>query len=243
LALQCFGANSRWEADALLANWRDALQALSNNECATLRAFSHQSEREFLVGLHAFLQDWMAAKLDPAHDAAEPTAPTGQSLSALLEGLPVLHQEIAFLTLTGYSQATLEKILRIAPAVAEEGLGRLRANYALLLERNEDTCLWPSAWLGIRQAARANFQKDCTPLRQLIRILDGQASWYDKTPAETHRSKCLHCLEVWSSLLEIVAWDRARKPYAAEKIEPLLAAVPVKLEKRKASLFARMLGK
>ena len=223
--------------------WRDALRALSANECATLRGFSHQSEREFLVGLRAFLQDWAATKLESSQDAADPPAPTVQTLGALLSGLPVLHQEIAFLTLAGYSQATLEKILRITPAVAGEGLGRLRASYAPVLERSEDRCLWPSAWIGICGAARAEEQKDCTPLRQLVRILDGQASWYDKTPAEEHRTKCLHCLELWTSLLEVVAWDRARQPWPAEKIEPLLAAIPVKQEKRKPSVFARMLGK
>ena len=78
----------------------------------------------------------------------------------------------------------------------------------------------PPAWLGICKSARANGQKDCTPLRQLIRILDGQASWYDKSPAEEHRSKCLHCLELWTSLLEVVAWDRARQPWPADKVEP-----------------------
>jgi hypothetical protein len=77
----------------------------------------------------------------------------------------------------------------------------------------------------------------------LIRILDGQASWYDKSPAEAHRTKCLHCLELWTSLLEVVAWDRMRQPWPAEKIEPLLAAIPLKQEKRMPSLFARMLGR
>jgi hypothetical protein len=216
---------------------------LSANECAVLRSFSHQSEREFLVGLRAFLLDWIGSKLESSQDAVDPAAPTVQALGALFRGLPVVHQEIAFLTLAGYSQATLEKILRISPAVAGEGLGRLRASYAPVLERSEDRCLWPAAWLGICGAARADGQKDCTPLRQLIRILDGQASWYDKSPAEEHRTKCLHCLELWTSLLEVVAWDRARQPWPAERIEHLLTAVPVREEKRKPSLLARMLGK
>ena len=28
---------------------------------------------------------------------------------------------------------------------------------------------------------------------------------------------CLHCLELWTSLLEVVAWDRARQPWPAEQ--------------------------
>ena len=243
MALQFFSVYSPWAPDACLDFWRDALGALSANECATLRGFSHQSEREFLVGLRAFLHEWAATKLASPQNAADSTAPTLQTLGALLGGLPLVHQEIAFLTLAGYSRGTLEKILRITPAVAGEGLGRLRASYAQVLERSEDRCLWPESWIGICGAVRADVQKECTPLRQLVRILDGQASWYDKSPAEEHRTKCLHCLELWTSLLEVIAWDRARQPWPAEKMERLLAAVPVKQEKRKPSLFARILGK
>src|ERR1019366_9355710 len=112
-ALQFFAIYSPWEPDARLGAWREALGALSANECAALKGLSHQSEREFLVGLRTFLQDWIAPKLDPALDAANPPAPTLPTLGELLAGLPLLHQEISFLALAGYSQPTLEKILRI----------------------------------------------------------------------------------------------------------------------------------
>lgn len=243
MAFRFFGVYSAWTPTACMDAWRDALGALCANKCAPLKGFSHQAEREFLVELRAFLQAWAATKMDSSQNAADPQAPTVQTLGALLNGLPLVHQEIVFLTLAGYSQTTLEKILRITPAVAKEGLERLRASYALGLERSEDRCLWPAAWIGICEAARAEQQKDCTPLRQLIRILDGQASWYDKSPAEDHRAKCLHCLELWTSLLEVAAWDRERQPWPPEKFNSLLAAVPVKQEERKRSLFARMFGK
>jgi hypothetical protein len=243
IALELFSVYSAWAPDARLDCWRDALRAMSANQCAILRGFSHQSEREFLVGLRAFLQERAAAKLESKQDAADPPAPTVHTLGALLSGLPLVHQEIAFLTLTGYSQATVEKILRITPAVAGEGLARLRASYARVLERNEDRCLWPSAWLGICAAARADEKKDCTPLRQLVRILDGQATWYDKTPAEEHRTKCLHCLELWTALLEVVAWDRKRQPWPEDKIEPLMVDTPTLPEKANKSLLDRLFGR
>ena len=93
----------------------------------------------------------------------EPPAPTVETLGALLGGLPLLHQEIAFLALAGYSQGTIENILRMTPAVAEEGLERLHAGYAAVLERNDDRCLWPSAWLGVCNAARAASRRIAPP--------------------------------------------------------------------------------
>jgi len=242
-ALRLFGVYTPWTSDARWDGWRDALRALSANEYAALRGFSHQSEREFLVHLRAFLQEQAATKLASSHDAAHPSPPTVETLAALLSGLPLLHQEIAFLTLAGYSQGTIEKILRITPAVADEGLERLRPSNAPVLERSEDRCLWPSAWMGICSVARANGQKDCTPLRQLIRILDGQASWYDKSPAEEHRTKCLHCLELWISLLEVVAWDRTRQPWPRDKIEPLTVVIPALPATARRSLFDRLFGR
>ncbi len=241
--LRIFGVYTPWGAEACLNGWRDALRELTAQNFAALRGFSHQSEREFLVDLRAFLQDWATPRLDSTLDAANPPVPTAATLTALLDGLPLLHQEIAFLALAGHSQASIENLLRITPAVAKEGLERLSASYAAVMERTGDRCLWPSAWIGICRGARGDTQKDCTPLRQLVRMLDGQASWYDKSPAEAHRSKCLHCLELWTSLLEVTAWDRLRQPLPAEKIEALLAVIPVKQEKRKTSLLGRMLGK
>jgi hypothetical protein len=44
-------------------------------------------------------------------------------------------------------------------------------------------------------------------------------------------------------MLEVVSWERTRQPWPAEKIAPLLAVIPLKQDKRKPSLFARMLGK
>jgi len=174
LALQVLRVYSQWAPEACWDAWRDALYALSAKGCATLRGFSHQSEREFLVDLRSFLQDWAATKLDSTRDATDPPAPTAQTLGALLDGLPLLHQEIAFLTLAGYSQASIESILRISPAVAGEGLRRVETRYARVLERNEDRCPWPSAWITLCRSARADAQKDCAPLRQLIRMLDGR---------------------------------------------------------------------
>ncbi len=242
-ALEIFKVYSPWPPEACLDHWRDALHGLSVNEFAALRGFSHLSEREFLVGLRAFLLDRAATSLSPAQDAKVPPAPTTESLTALLAGLPIVHQEITFLTLAGYSQKAIENILRISPTVAEEGLERLRPSYAAVVERSENRCLWPSAWIAIGKAARADEKKDCTPLRQMVRVLDGQASWYEKSPSELHRSQCLHCLERWTSMLEVVSWERTCQPWPAEKVAPLLAVVPLKEEKRKPSLFARMLGR
>ena len=240
---QLMGVSLVWTPEKSQEFWREALRTLSTGDFERLRAFSHHSEREFLVDLRATLLELAIHQIDPSQDAKHPPGPTLDTLGAMLKGLPLVHQEIVFLALAGYSQATLEKMLRITPSVAQSAFERLGADYAPVLERVGDHCLWPAAWLEITRAARAAKNQDCTPLRPLIRILDGQGSWYDKSPVEEHRSSCLHCLELWTSLLEVACWKREAKPWPAQEVEPLLDALPLAAaQPGKRSFMARVFG-
>jgi len=244
IALQLLAVYLPGTPEQRLDGWSGAVRALSDGNFQGLRAFSHQSEREFLVDLRAHLLERLSTEVRPTADANHSPCPSPEALAAILKGLPLLHQEIIFLALAGYSQAMIEKMMRISPSVAQGGFERLRADYAHVLDRAGDRCLWPAAWLEITRAARAAKTQDCAPLRPLIRILDGQASWYDKTPIEEHRSSCLHCLELWTSLLEVVSWERAAQPWPAEKAAPLLAALPLAAgEPARKSFLARMFQK
>jgi hypothetical protein len=51
-------------------------------------------------------------------------------------------------------------------------------------------------------------------------------------------------LELWTSLLEVVFWKREAKPWPAQEVEPLLAAVPLEaLRPGKRSFMARFFGR
>jgi len=244
MALQLCNLYLPFPPDARKAFWRDVLLALWANDHERLRGFPQQAEREFLVGLRAFIFDLALPMLDPSSDSTAPPRPTVETLGELLKGLPFLHQETIFLKLAGYSNATLEEMLGIAPTVAERGLERLRSGYAAVFEKPDDKCLWPASWLEITRLARAARQPACAPLRQLVRILDGQTSWYEKTPIEEHMGGCLSCLEQWTALREVVFWLREVKPLPFEKIAPMLSSLPFREDTQQGKSFlARMLGK
>jgi hypothetical protein len=220
--------------------WRDSLQALAVNNFERLRTFDHQAEREFLADLRNFLLEQALPKTDPSGDIAGAPRPTPESVSALLRDLPLLHQEIVFLKLAGYSDATLEKMLRITPTIAEQGLERLQADYTAVLKQEQDRCPWPAAWLALLAHARAAQTPDCSPLRQFVRIQDGQTSWYDKDPLEKHMTGCLCCLDRWTTLRELVYWRHEVKPAPGAEIDALLASLPLTAEAKRKSLFKRM---
>jgi hypothetical protein len=223
--------------------WREALAVLSANNFERLQKLEHQAEREFLIDLRAFLLDFGAARLDPGQDSRDAAPPTPESLKALLKGLPLVHQEVLFLKLAGYSDASLEKALVVTPGVARQGFERLRKDYSILLGREEDRSLWPAAWAEVRRFAGAARAESCPSLRQFIRIHEGGSSWYEKEPAEQHVSGCLYCLERWTALREIKYWRREAKPRPLAEVESLLASLPPQIARvPRKSFLARLFG-
>jgi hypothetical protein len=219
--------------------WKRALSLLTENGFERLRQLEHQSEREFLVGLRALLLESANAGLNAQPETSAPPEPTVESVKRLLQGLPLVDQQVVFLKLAGYSDASLERMLRITPTVAQKGLERLRADYGAALGRERDSGLWPTAWLAVLRQAWNERTENCTALRLMIRILDGQIGWHEKTPAEQHLSGCLHCLERFTALQEIVYWKRETKPLAAAEIQPLLEALPLAAPSKAAASFLK----
>lgn len=232
------------------------LGALSANDFEKFRATARQSEREFLADVRGMLldgaEDFCAAA--PGHSSAplpgETPAPLpgdadgaaidGEKLRKLLENLPLMHQEMLFFKLAGYTDGAIELMLRVSPRVAEKAFQRLPE--ALRAEQEEkNRCPWPAEWLALLREARAGRTDKCVERHQLLRIQDGQVSWYDKEPAENHIAACLHCLESWTAVREVTYWRRAAAPVSTRQVEEFLRPLPLAAPPKK-SLLSRVFG-
>jgi len=226
--------------------WERTLDALVDDNYQRFRATSRQSEREFLIDVRALLVDQALAEARKSAGAeasgggGAPVLNLGR-VAQLVEGLPLLHQEILWFKLRGYTDATIERILRMAPGVAHAALDRLMPDFAAARDLTSDRCPWPGDWLALLHQARANKKDDCPPLHQLMRIQDGQVSWYDKEPVEKRVASCLHCLESWTGLREVGYWRRAAPAVSPEQIEQLRRRIPT-VEPEKRSLLKRVFG-
>jgi hypothetical protein len=219
--------------------WEEMLLALTANNFERLRSFDHQAEREFLADLRSFLLERGATKLEPAADVTRAPRPAPDTVDALLKGLPLIHQELLFLKLAGYSDGTLEKMLRITPAIAQRGLERLQTDYSAVLKKDRDACLWAAAWLELLAHARSAKSADCPPLREFVRILDGQTSWYEKEPIEKHVGLCLHCLERWTALRELIYWRQGVERLPAAEVNALVSGLSLRGEPKKENSFLK----
>jgi hypothetical protein len=217
------------------------LAELAANGFERLRATSRQSEREFLGDLRALLLevalDFTASK-NSQMVAEAAFAP--EKISKLLDDLPLLHKEMLFFKLEGYSENTIERLMRVSPRMAEKAFERLAGEYEAARQTERDRCPWPAAWLAFLKQARALKSEKCTPAHEIVRIHDGQVSWYDKEPVEKHVSACLNCMNVWTGLREVGVWRFEAEPLSASQISELLEALPVEKMPAKKSLFQRL---
>ena len=244
--------------------WGKTVQSLAENNFERFRATARQSEREFLADVRALLLDIVAQEDGAQEDGAQDdglgdangaggktpdgdanTASKGiidsERLATLLDGLPLLHQEMLWFKLAGYSDGSLEKMLRVAPRVAEAAFARLLPDWGAALKIEQDRCPWPEDWLALLRQARTAKKESCPELHLILRVHDGQVSWYDKEPVEKHVSGCVCCLERWTALREVGYWRRVAPAVSPAQIEDWLRMLPLRAEEKK-SLLRRVFG-
>jgi hypothetical protein len=219
--------------------WQDALQGLATDDFKRLRGFDHQAEREFLIDLKGHVLDLALQRLGGAPSEGRHTV---ESVGRLVEGRPIAHQELILLNLGGYSPAVLEKLLVVPQTLVAKAL--TPAAGAEPGQSGASPARPETAWLEFLREVHAARTPDCPPRRIFVRILDGQISWYDKTPAENHMTRCLHCLEVWASLREADALRRETAPLPDGEVLAYLAALPIAAAAPAGgSWFGKLLGR
>ncbi len=237
--LEIDGAMSAQEALPVVQR---LLGDLMRNSFERLRATSRQSEREFLGDLRAMLLEAAADEVSPKNsDTSAAGAFEPDKIAKLLDGLPLLHKEMLFFRLAGYTENTVERVMRLSPRVAEKAFERLAGEYQAARQAGRDQCPWPAAWLAFLKQARGLKTENCTPTHQMVRIHDGQVSWYEKEPVEKHVSGCLHCLEAWTGLREVGYWRRAADPISASQVDQLFEVIPVEKTVTKKKSFLQRL--
>jgi hypothetical protein len=251
---------------------QEMVVALGANQYERFRATSRQSEREFLTEVRALLLDIATGEpLGSATPGAVAPETVAQGTAASVGTAPgeaggaetaaegvatassetpaapaterfLMHQEMLFCKLAGYTNVTIERMTRIAPSIAEKSFERLAADYAAALAVQQDRCPWPAEWLRVLREARAAKAEKCPPQHQFLRIHDGQVSWYDKEPVERHVAGCLHCLESWTALREVAYWRREAPAIPEAQIAALFQALPAAGTEQKKSLLRRVFG-
>ena len=221
--------------------WSQVLRALASEKAADLERLASQDEREFLV----YFREYIFRKGKEILPAAGPEAIdfslTADLVLEILKDLPLLHRELVFLKLAGYSDRTLEGLLRVNPSVAVGGMEKLERRIPGVLAQERDQMSRPAAWNKLWFEIQGMRRENCVPVRKFARCFDGQISWSDKEQMERHLAECLYCFERYLCMKELVYYMRELQPASEEDIGRFMDALPFQAPLRKQSLWSRVL--
>ena len=130
------------------------MAALAADNFARLRATPRESEREFLGALRGLLFE-TALESGVSRESATPGALQPETITKLLDDLPLLHKEMLFFKFSGYTDNTIERIMRLSPRVADKAFERLTGEYEPARQLHQDRSPWPASWLAFLKQARA----------------------------------------------------------------------------------------
>jgi hypothetical protein len=131
--LEIHAAISRREAFPIV---RETLRDLSAQGFERLRASSRQTEREFLGDIRGLLLDKALEVITGNHPAGPPAgAFSRESITKLLDEVPLIHKEMLLFKLGGYADSTIERIMRLPPEWPTKRSNVSPANMSQLVDR------------------------------------------------------------------------------------------------------------
>jgi hypothetical protein len=73
--------------------------------------------------------------------------------------------------------------------------------------------------------------KDCLPSKQFLDLLDGRSTWRGREEMDQHVASCLHCVDHFCRMAEVIEVLRGVKPLKREETERLCDALGVEIRK------------
>jgi hypothetical protein len=123
-------------------------------------------------------------------------------------------------------------MLRMAPAT----VAKMRDRASELLRTHVDS--WRRTILQengpqLGRAAAAARGPDCLSDKVFLDILDGRASWRGREDMERHVTGCLHCVDHFCRMAEVIELLRGMQPLPEDAAEPFRKLLEVEAEKKK----------
>ncbi len=142
-----------------------------------------------------------------------------EEVAAALAPLTLVEKQAVWMETMGYAAAETGTMLRMAPATVE----KIRIRAAELLRGAVDS--WSSGMLAanglkLGRSAAAAQTPECIAPKVFLDVLDGRMSWQGREEMERHAAGCLHCVDHFSRLAEVLELVRGLRPLGLSEIEP-----------------------
>ena len=142
-----------------------------------------------------------------------------ETVTAALEPLTMTEKQAAWLETMRYAPADAGPMLRVSAETVEKVRGRAAELIRGKVDAWRRTLLAENGPALSRQAAAAG-GADCLPGKAFLDVIDGRTAWRGREMMEHHLKGCLHCVDHFCRLLEVVYLLRGSVALTAEEAEP-----------------------
>jgi hypothetical protein len=188
---------------------------------------------------------WFVAQLRQKLVAELPAPPPDieielETVAQAFAPLTMTEKLAAWIETMRYSDAETGAMLRMAPVT----VGKIRERSADLLRGQVDA--WRRTLLAengraLGVAAAAASGKDCLSPKVFLDVLDGRATWRGREQMEQHAAACLHCIDHFARLAEVIEVLRGIVPLDEAGSAPLMDLLGV--QKSRTGLWKRLAGR
>ena len=199
---------------------KSVLMELKNPQSGFFRSIAPAPERQFVAELR---QAIVAGLQFPPPEIALDL----ETAATALAPLTLAEKQAAWTEGMGYTAEEAGAMLRMAPAT----ISKIRARAAELLRGAVD--IWRRSLLeengpGLGLSAARAVGAECLPAKAFLDALDGRTTWRGREEMERHAAGCLHCVDHFCRMAEVVALLRDVEPLADEEAGPYYALLGVK---------------
>ena len=146
--------------------------------------------------------------------------------------LTVVEKQAAWTEAMGYTPEQAGAMLRMSPATVV----KIRERAAELLRAHVDT--WSRSILQengppLGRAAAGARGAECLSAKIFLDVLDGRASWRGREEMERHVRGCLHCVDHFCRMAEVIELLRGIQPLSDNDAEPFRKLLGLEAERKK----------
>jgi hypothetical protein len=214
LLLEHYFPTLRPELDAHVTG---VFQRARAGENAWFRDLRFTNDREFLMAMRELVFAFARAAARVPLPEVSP-----EQARALLHDLTVVERELLWVILKGYGVPQTASILMNADSTTAAVAELAQPRFAQLAAGSP-----AESGLGraLTELAERAATPECPPLKVFNNLINGQISWQDRDRTEQHLRDCLYCLDRFTSLQEMLWYQRRAQPLGPMQVERVLAGL------------------
>jgi len=203
------------------------------NDNAWFHQLKFHNEREFLMAFRELVFTY-------GREVARVPAPelSLEQVRSIMKDLAVVEREVLWMFIKGYDAARIGPMMMNTEATAQATREIADQRLAQVLPGATADAFNISARVLMAEAAKTGGES-CLPLKTFNNLVNGQVSWRERELAEQHIRDCFHCIDRYTSFLEMIRLRQDAQPLAEGGVNAILAQLNLPAAKG-GGIFAKL---